>query len=447
MKKGRLVIASATAVMLSLSGILAYNLITDRQHASMDAGTASAMTVPAEDIIQKNQNAGNSGNYTYIPPVFEYDDNNQIEDVTNMDEIIPTEAPWTPATQMDLEPSSITVFVNKEFALPEDYVPKNLEIPNVLFDIEGYDERKLLRPEAARALEQLFAAAQADGYTLYGVSGYRSYARQTMIFKDNIVKKGKKHTLKYSAVPGTSEHQTGLAIDVSTKQMKYRLVTTFANSPEGKWLAEHAHTYGYIIRYPKNRSNITGYAYEPWHIRYVGKDLAQYLYINDLTLEEYYRYTPSEDFDFEKQYAELINYTPPITPTPIPDETISPLPGDLDGDGIVDDLDGDGIADDTDGLTDEDLTGGGNFDLDGPGEGEIKPEDPTDPSGEDTPVKTDPDSSPSETPENDPHQPNDGAISPPGSPTEEAPSDPNEAELPTASGPAINTQEEEGLLP
>ncbi len=357
MNKSKIVIASATAVMLSLSGILAYNVITDHQHKINDPGTASAMTVPTDDILHNNQEEENSGNYTYIPPVFEYDDNKSNEDVSDMDENIPTTTPWTPATEMDLEPSSLTVFVNKEYALPEDYVPENLVIPNVLFDLAGYDERKLLRKDAAAALEQLFAAAQADGYTLYGVSGYRSYTRQTSIFKNNIVKKGKKHTLKYSAVPGTSEHQTGLAIDVSTKQMKFRLVTTFANSPEGKWLAENAHFFGYIIRYPKNRTDVTGYAYEPWHIRYVGKDLANYLYTNNMTLEDYYHYTPSKDFDFEKKYAELINYVPPVTPTPTPEMTPTPVPGDLDGDGFVDDLDGDGIADCTDELP-EDLDGG-----------------------------------------------------------------------------------------
>ena len=375
MKKGRFVIASVTAVTLSLTGFLTYNLITDRTNKSIDSGTASAMTVPPEDIIQSNQE--NSGNYTYIPPVFEYDDNNSNEDVPSMNEneSIPTEIPWTPATEMDLDPSSITVFVNKEYALPKDYVPEDMIVPDILFDIDGIDERKLLRREAAIALEQLFAAASEDGYTLYGVSGYRSYTRQETIFKNNIVKKGKNHTLKYSAVPGTSEHQTGLSIDVSTKEMKFRLVTTFANSPEGKWLANHAHYFGYIVRYPKNRSNVTGYAYEPWHIRYVGKDLAKYLYMNDLTLEEYYHYTPSKDFNFEETYAELINYVPPVTPTPTPDVTPLPVEGDLDGDGIVDDLDGDGIADDTDELI-------GDETIDG--EDTIMPGEDSEVSGEDS---------------------------------------------------------------
>ncbi len=349
MRKGKIMIASATVLMLSLSGFLVYNFISDRNSpGKKDTGTASAMTVPSENIIKDNQNKENSGKYTYIPPTLEYDNNNGVEDVPNMNEITPTDIPWTPATEMDLDPASITVFVNKEFALPKDYVPENMVIPDVLFDILGFDERKLLRPEAASALELLFAAAQADGHTLYGISGYRSFDRQAKIFTDNIVKKGKKHTLKYSAVPGTSEHQTGLAIDVSTKRMKYRLVTTFASSPEGIWLADNAHHFGFIIRYPKDGAAVTGYAYEPWHIRYVGRDLANYLYKNNMTLDEYYNYVPSPDFDFEAVYAEYINYVPPVTPTPTPPLTPTPIPGDLDGDGIVDDLDGDGLPDFTD---------------------------------------------------------------------------------------------------
>lgn len=417
MKKGRIIIASATVAMLSLTGFLTYNLITQRPNKPTDSDTASAMTVPPEEIIQSNQE--NSGNYTYIPPVFEYDDNNSNEDVPSMNESIPTEIPWTPATEMDLEPSSITVFVNKEYALPKDYVPEDLIIPDVLFDITGFDERKLLRMDAAIALEQLFTAASADGYTLYGVSGYRSYTRQETIFKDNIVKKGKKHTLKYSAVPGTSEHQTGLSIDVSTKEMKFRLVTTFANSPEGKWLADHAHYFGYIVRYPKNRSKVTGYAYEPWHIRYVGKDLANYLYMNDLTLEEYYNYTPGEDFDFEETYAELINYVPPVTPTPTPDVTPLPVEGDLDGDGIVDDLDGDGIADDTDGLTGDEPIDGEDTEV--PDEGTSDPDEGTSDSEDSTEI---PEGDPSEDPNPTiPPSESDPADIPPIDQTDGAPDD------------------------
>src|SRR5690606_27529182 len=109
--------------------------------------------------------------------------------------------------------------------------------PNIPFDSNGNSERKYMRKEAAEAIERMFFAAQEDGITLYGISGYRSYSRQKDIFRNNIVHKGKKHTLKYSAAPGTSEHQTGLAMDVSSKSVHYKLVTSFANCIEGIWLA------------------------------------------------------------------------------------------------------------------------------------------------------------------------------------------------------------------
>ena len=100
--------------------------------------------------------------------------------------------------EMDLDPKSITVYVNKEYCLPKDYVPENLVIPNIPFDSNGNSERKYMRKEAAEAIERMFFAAQEDGITLYGISGYRSYSRQKDIFRNNIVHKGKKHTLKYS---------------------------------------------------------------------------------------------------------------------------------------------------------------------------------------------------------------------------------------------------------
>lgn len=309
MKKKALVtvIASTTALIL-VSGAVFLRIA----HASGDTERASALaSVPR--LIEEDKGS----DYTYIPPV---PAGNTVEEYAATAETEPevTEGPFVPATEMDLDPSSVTVFINKEYALPKDYVPKKLVTPNIIFNLITYDERTLMRPEAAEAVEQLFAAAKEDHVILYGISAYRSYQRQTSIFKNNIVKKGKTYTLRYSAVPGTSEHQTGLAIDVSAESQDFKLSNSFAKSPEGKWLAVNAHKYGYIIRYSEGNEKITGYAYEPWHIRYVGKDLAEYLYTNHMTLEEYYHYTPSPDFDFEAKYAKIINYKPPKEVTPVP---------------------------------------------------------------------------------------------------------------------------------
>ncbi|HEX3022070.1 MAG TPA: D-alanyl-D-alanine carboxypeptidase family protein [Lachnospiraceae bacterium] len=206
------------------------------------------------------------------------------------------------SVSLDTDPESITVFVNKEYSLPADYVPSDLTIPNVPFNFDYTDEKKMLRKEAAFALEDLIRAATDDGLSIYGVSGYRSYKRQEQIYNKNIATKGALYTNRYSAKPGFSEHQTGLSIDVSAKSIAFRLDESFASTPEGKWLENHAYEYGFIIRYPKDKSDITGYSYEPWHIRYVGKELAEYIYTNKLTLEEFFNYTPSISF-IEEDYA------------------------------------------------------------------------------------------------------------------------------------------------
>lgn len=137
----------------------------------------------------------------------------------------------------------------------------------------------------------MFAGAKKKGYTLKGVSAYRSYERQKQIYDNNVRSRGTTQTDKVSAVPGSSEHQTGLSIDVSSDSVGCSIETSFGSTKEGKWLEKNCYKYGFIIRYPKDKTKITGYSYEPWHIRYVGKNLAKYLYKNNLTLEEYYKIT------------------------------------------------------------------------------------------------------------------------------------------------------------
>ncbi len=315
-KKIIIIISSVLILIVSSGFLIFFGGNNNVFHRGAKDPTASASAVAAGSFQDSAKD------YTYIPPTPEYDDNKTNNGEETMEDQ-PFVTPFVPATVIDLDPASITVFVNKEYALPGDYIPTDLEVPDVPFDISYYDDRKLLRQVAARALEDLFSGASQLGYTLYGVSGYRSYERQYKIFTNNIVTKGKAHTIKYSAVPGTSEHQTGLSIDVSIKSINYKLSAEFGKTDEGKWLEEHAHEYGYIIRYPKGKADITGYAYEPWHIRYVGKDLATYIYENSLTLDEYYHYTPSPDFNFDLKYTALINYQPPKKPTPTenPEET------------------------------------------------------------------------------------------------------------------------------
>lgn len=182
--------------------------------------------------------------------------------------------------------ASIQAVVNKEYGLPEDYKPEDLVVPNVPFSFSGTLEKSYLRKEAAEALEKLFDLAKKEGIQLNAVSGFRSYDYQKNLYANNVKRKGQEHTDRFSAKPGHSEHQTGLTMDVSSKSANNELELTFANTKEGKWLKENAHRAGFIIRYPKSKESITGYAYEPWHIRYVG-DIAESIYKKKLTLEEY----------------------------------------------------------------------------------------------------------------------------------------------------------------
>ncbi|NLL52981.1 MAG: M15 family metallopeptidase [Peptococcaceae bacterium] len=184
--------------------------------------------------------------------------------------------------------NSMAVLVNKQNKLPADYVPTDLVETNIPFASYVGSEQKLLRQEAAENLEALFAEAEKNGLILYGVSGYRSYQTQKAIFNNNVRKYGDETKAnKISARPGESEHQTGLVMDVTSQSVAYSLVTYFADTAEYSWLKDNAHHYGFIIRYPQGKEIITGYIFEPWHLRYVGKDLAKILYENNLTYEEY----------------------------------------------------------------------------------------------------------------------------------------------------------------
>lgn len=170
------------------------------------------------------------------------------------------------------------VLINKDHPLSPNYKPSNLVMPKVTFQTPGNIEKNYMEATAAAALEKMFAAAKADGMRLVAASGYRSYSRQTTLYNNAIRTYGKNQ--KSSAKPGESEHQSGLAMDLNSVSQ------SFAYTKEGQWVAKNAHLYGFIVRYPKNKTHITGYIYEPWHIRYVGTELATYCYTNNLTLEE-----------------------------------------------------------------------------------------------------------------------------------------------------------------
>lgn len=189
---------------------------------------------------------------------------------------------------VDTIPNSLTVLANRNYLLPADYAPTDLAEPDIRFSFSYKGDKRKLRKEAADAIEKMFKAAEKKKVILYAVSGYRSYERQKQIYDRNVATRGKTATDKVSAMPGSSEHQTGLTMDISARSVGCQLSQYFGSTKEGKWVAKNSHKYGFIIRYPEGKSKITGYHYEPWHIRYVGKALAAYLYKHELTLEEFY---------------------------------------------------------------------------------------------------------------------------------------------------------------
>ena len=179
-------------------------------------------------------------------------------------------------------PDSIDVLVNKNHQLDKNYIPNDL----VKLSLICANEDKFLRQEAALKFEEMCLEARKQGYKIIAVSSYRSYFYQEELYNYYVRTLGEKRALEASAKPGHSEHQTGLVIDIEGSIGKY---SDFETTEEFIWMKENAYKYGFILRYPKNKKNITGFKYEPWHYRSVGKDVAKIIHENNITLEEYHK--------------------------------------------------------------------------------------------------------------------------------------------------------------
>ncbi len=185
-----------------------------------------------------------------------------------------TEPSSTPASTPISDPSSLTAIVNKKRPLSASYVPPNLT------SVAG----GTVRAEAATSLSQLLNDAVAAGVGMKILSSYRSYANQQSTYNGWVARDGVALADTYSARPGYSEHQTGLAIDLGNGTCD--LETCFGNTAAGIWLKNNATKYGFVVRYLEDKTSVTGYQYEPWHIRYIGTDVSQK--VGNLTLEEYF---------------------------------------------------------------------------------------------------------------------------------------------------------------
>jgi len=177
--------------------------------------------------------------------------------------------------------------VNKSNPLNDlHYRPSNLQLATVPSRADKSTDERSVRRDIMPAIEKLFASAKQAGFNLEIGSGFRGYDLQNSYYTNYVNTYGQKSADTFSAKPGYSEHQTGLVIDVATTDRYCYLQACFGETPAGQWLAKNAHQYGFILRYPKNKSNVTDFEHEPWHFRYVGEELAKALFEADLTLDE-----------------------------------------------------------------------------------------------------------------------------------------------------------------
>lgn len=167
--------------------------------------------------------------------------------------------------------------VDKNHPLPSWYVPTDLVEAPIPFMAPSGNPKRLICAVAYDALYNLYQDSLSENLKIFGISAYRSFTRQQEIYNESIQKNGIKHTQMYIAYPGTSEHQTGLAIDLSTPEIDYDLIEAFADTKEGQWLEQNAKNYMFRISYPRDAKKFSGYNYEPWHIFYTGSDTVYFL--------------------------------------------------------------------------------------------------------------------------------------------------------------------------
>lgn len=230
----------------------------------IDSVVASKESVKEkDDIVLKEE----SSDINKEVENYKSDSNNGVNEIINSNKDV-------------VNSSEYIKLVNKQNVLTKDYKPSDLVIPQIRF--KKGTQNKYVRKEVARALEKMFNDACDDKVYLIGVSGYRSYDYQAGLYQRSIVK----GETTYVAKPGSSEHQLGLAMDVLSSEYS-RLDEGFEATVAFEWLKENMHKYGFILRYAKGKEKITGYSYEPWHLRYVGVEVAKAIKEKGVTLEEY----------------------------------------------------------------------------------------------------------------------------------------------------------------
>lgn len=259
-----------TAIVLLSAGIVTWIGLNDwnieKSYKRVEAAINQTMQKNQDDSLpveepKEDEESTQVGGDSEAPTKDDADDELTIEEAIQ----------YIEGQELPQEPTYIDgiLLANKKHPLPSTYAP---------------GESK----EAREAFEKMAAAALLEDYHLHAFSTYRSFEYQTSLYDRYVERDGAEEADRYSARPGYSEHQTGLAFDIGeiNKEQDWAS-SSFAHTEAGQWLAENAHLYGFILRYPEGKESITGYMYESWHFRYVGIEVAKDIYENDLTLEEY----------------------------------------------------------------------------------------------------------------------------------------------------------------
>lgn len=261
--------------IIIIGGIIMYynhNLKNDESSKSKKENTQNEITNNQEEI-KKEENTDKANNNLEKTP----NNNSEYQNLNDGDYL--TSTGYTLTIKDGIAYIDGHLIVNKTYSIPSSYKPINPETT-----ITGERCNNCLEKEVMESFRLMQSDATSVGLNIYIASGYRSYSYQERLYNNYTAVSGVAGADTYSARPGHSEHQTGLCFDLNSVD------DSFAYTDEGKWINENAYLYGFIIRYPKGKENITGYQYESWHLRYVGKDLASKLYNNGnwITMEEYY---------------------------------------------------------------------------------------------------------------------------------------------------------------
>lgn len=262
--------------------VLIITNIVENQYATVGGGEdqleATEERVPLEEEVDKQSSEEDQLETAEEAPSEEELDKqpNKVDSNPSKNEAKETTSEHTLKEESEVQEAVETMvfindilLVNKTYGLPSDYNP-------------GEDR------EAVDHLNQMIKAAkEEEGLIIQSVSGFRSYSYQKGLYERYVKRDGEKKASTYSAKPGHSEHQTGLAFDIGGTDKSKWVNDSFDGTKEAKWLAKNAHRFGFILRYPKGKTDITGYKYEPWHFRYVGLDHAKEIYERGITLEEY----------------------------------------------------------------------------------------------------------------------------------------------------------------